>query len=166
MILFASVVRNISLIIFSLKSAGKVQPCALARARSSSKTSDTSCLTPTFSISAGWDGVSKITLKGWNEMGLYINNQHGVFKGGARPVLTRSSSRTAVAVCSSTHGIQPAHYSASLLVHQPYPPGSCWASRDWGWRGPPRPPQCPCVRIPRRPVGRSRRRRRGKGRHC
>lgn len=78
MMLFVSVDRNMSLIVFCLKSSGNVQRWALARARSSSKMSETSCFAPTFSSSAVCDGVSKTTLKGWKEMGLYIKDQHTV----------------------------------------------------------------------------------------
>lgn len=71
MMLGLSGLRVCSSIVFCLKSAGRLHPCAVANDTNSSITSETSCLTPVFSSSAECEDVSKITLAGWKAMGLY-----------------------------------------------------------------------------------------------
>jgi len=56
--------------VFCLKFGENLQPCASAKASSSSITPETRDSTPTFSKSAEIFGLSKMTLIGWNAMGL------------------------------------------------------------------------------------------------
>lgn len=61
---------SISSIVFCLKFGTKVQPCASARASSSSINPSTKSLTPGFSSNCVRLGVSKMTLAGWKQIGL------------------------------------------------------------------------------------------------
>jgi len=99
--LFDSEVRIISAMIVSLKFAGNLHSCASAICKSSSMTSEINDLTPTFSSRAVCEGVSKITLIGWNAIGLFWSSSAGwtCLEQQLRFKLTLSSFQIAVAGC-------------------------------------------------------------------
>jgi hypothetical protein len=64
--------------------------------KSSSKTSEIRAFTPTFSSSATWEEVSKMTLSGWNAIGLDSKVSRDILHQ-VLDLLTQSSVHIAVA---------------------------------------------------------------------